>query len=193
MPEQNEVVKVIFFVVLPVIQPVLNTQRLRTNAMTRLLIVLLLTCLIAPAWISPTTHPTRSSGLISAEPVKLSWETLRDVTFKKKWYAEESVYMLYPTFGPGVQKLSGKTVDITGYVLPVDLESNLYVLSAFPFSACFFCGGAGPESVVSLKFKKSDKKFKTDERRTFRGTLKLNADNIYEMNYILADAEMIEQ
>ena len=100
--------------------------------------------------------------------------------------------MLYPTFGQSVQKLSGKPVELTGYVLPVDLESNVYVLSAFPFSACFFCGGAGPESVVSLKFKKSGKKFKTDERRTFRGTLKLNADNIYELNYILADAEMLD-
>ncbi|MFD1143166.1 DUF3299 domain-containing protein [Larkinella insperata] len=128
-----------------------------------------------------------------AEPVKLSWETLRDVTFKKKWYPEESVYMLYPTFGAGIQKLSGKPVELTGYVLPVDIESNTYVLSAFPYSACFFCGGAGPESVVSLKFKKPGMKFKTDERRTFRGTLKLNADNIYELNYIIADAEMVAQ
>lgn len=134
-----------------------------------------------------------SPGVTTAvEPVKLSWETLRDVTFKKKWYAEESVYMLYPTFGTGIQKLNNKPVELTGYVLPVDLEANLYVLSAFPYSACFFCGGAGPESVVSLKFKKTGKKFKTDERRTFRGTLKLNADNIYELNYILADTEMLE-
>ena len=165
--------------------------------MTRLLIALLI-CSVATAWtypsgIRPVDPTARPSVSAPNEPVKLSWETLRDVTFKKKWYAEESVYMLYPTFGPGVQKLSGKTVELTGYVLPVDLESNLYVLSAFPFSACFFCGGAGPESVVSLKFKKAGKKFKTDERRTFHGTLKLNADNIYEMNYILADAEMVEQ
>lgn len=165
--------------------------------MTRLLIALLLVGFVAPAF-RPVTPPAtrRASGTVApvaAEPVKLSWETLRDVTFKKKWYAEESVYMLYPTFGQNIQKLNGKPVELTGYVLPVDLESNIYVLSAFPYSACFFCGGAGPESVVSLKFKKSDKKFKTDERRTFRGTLKLNADNIYELNYIIADAEMIAQ
>ncbi|WP_461069167.1 DUF3299 domain-containing protein [Spirosoma horti] len=165
--------------------------------MTRLVIAFLVVSLAAPAF-RPALPPVNriKSGIspaMTAEPVKLSWEVLRDVTFKKKWYAEESVYMLYPTFGQGIQKLNGKTVDLTGYVLPVDLESNIYVLSAFPYSACFFCGGAGPESVVSLKFKKSDKKFKTDERRTFRGTLKLNADNIYELNYILADAEMIPQ
>lgn len=166
--------------------------------MTRLLIAFVLIVFIAPAF-RPAVPPmnqvksTEAVSIAAAEPVKLSWEVLRDVTFKKKWYAEESVYMLYPTFGPAIQKLNGKPVELTGYVLPVDLESNIYVLSAFPYSACFFCGGAGPESVVSLKFKKTGKKFKTDERRTFRGTLKLNADNIYELNYILADAEMLEE
>ncbi|TAG66912.1 MAG: DUF3299 domain-containing protein, partial [Runella slithyformis] len=118
------------------------------------------------------------------------WESLRDVTFKKKWYPEESVYMLYPTFGPNINKLNGKEVLLAGYVLPIDMESNLYALSAFPFSACFFCGGAGPESVVSLKFKKSNRKFKTDERHTFKGVMRLNADNIYELNYILENAEI---
>jgi hypothetical protein len=165
--------------------------------MNRLLIVLLLGSFVTSAF-RPAILPTPSASPaklapVAVEPVKLSWEVLRDVTFKKKWYAEESVYMLYPTFGQSIQKLNGKAVELTGYVLPVDLESGIYVLSAFPYSACFFCGGAGPESVVSLKFKKSGKKFKTDERRTFRGTLKLNADNIYELNYILADAEMLEQ
>lgn len=165
--------------------------------MTRIVFAFVFIGLIASAFRPvglPKAQPQSNRFVsIKAEPVKLSWEILRDVTFKKKWYAEESVYMLYPTFGPSIQKLSGKTVDLTGYVLPVDIETNTYVLSAFPYSACFFCGGAGPESVVSLKFKKADKKFKTDERHTFRGTFKLNADNIYELNYILADAEMLPQ
>ncbi|MCU0340835.1 MAG: DUF3299 domain-containing protein [Spirosomaceae bacterium] len=135
----------------------------------------------------------RYRALSGANPTKITWETLRDVTFKKKWYPEESVYMLYPTFGPAINKLNGKEVLLTGYVLPIDAESNLYALSAFPFSACFFCGGAGPESVVGLKFKKNGRKFKTDERHTMRGTLKLNADNIYELNYNIEGAEIADE
>ena len=127
-----------------------------------------------------------------SNPVKLTWETLRDVTFKKKWYPEESIYMLSPTFGPSVQKLKNQQVSITGYILPVDLDANLYVLSAFPFSACFVCGGAGPETVMTLNFKKNSRKFKTDERLTFEGTLKLNTDDIYQMNYILDGATIAE-
>jgi len=159
--------------------------------MLRILLLLVVVSLTVTAF-RPVAPVVKVAPAVAVEPVKLSWEILRDVTFKKKWYAEESIYMLYPTFGAGIQKLSGKTVDLTGYVLPVDLEANTYVLSAFPFSACFFCGGAGPESVVALKFKKNSRKFKTDERRTFRGILKLNADNIYEMNYIIADADLVD-
>jgi hypothetical protein len=129
-------------------------------------------------------------ALKSGAPTKITWETLRDVTFKKKWYAEESVFMLYPTFGPNIAKLNNKEVLLTGYILPIDMETNLYALSAFPFSACFFCGGAGPESVVGLKFKKTNRKFKTDERHTLKGTLRLNADNIYELNYIIENVEI---
>ena len=98
----------------------------------------------------------------------------------------------YPTFGPAVQKLKGKEVTITGYILPIDLDANLYVLSAFPYSACFFCGGAGPESVMALKFKKNPRQFKTDERLSFKGTLSLHADDIYQMNYVLESAEIAD-
>lgn len=136
-----------------------------------------------------------SSGFAPAlapEPAKVTWDDLKDVTFKKKWYAEEQVYMLYPSFGQKISKFDGKDIVIKGYVIPVDYEGNLYVLSAFPYSMCFFCGGAGPESVMSLKFKKTNKRFKTDEVHTFKGKLKLNANDIYELNYILNDAEIVE-
>ena len=131
------------------------------------------------------------SSFTTIEPTKITWDSLKDVNFKKKWYPEESVYMLYPTFGPSITKLDGKEISIKGYVIPVDLESGVYVLSAYPNSMCFFCGAAGPESIMALKFKKA-KRYKTDEVHTFRGKLKLNANDIYELNYILNDAEMID-
>jgi hypothetical protein len=125
------------------------------------------------------------------DPQKITWEILKDVTFKKKWYEKESIFMLYPTFGPNIKKIENKTVLIKGYMVPVDPESNQYVLSAYPYSMCFFCGGAGPESVMGLKLKKN-RKFKTDEIHVFKGTLELNANDIYELNYILTDAEVMD-
>lgn len=124
------------------------------------------------------------------ENIKVSWKTLADVKFEKKWSEEEGMYVLYPEFGQSVKNLEGKEIEITGYVIPVDYNSNYYVLSAFPYSACFFCGGAGPESVMSLKFDKNSRKFKTDERLTFTGKLELNSTDILEMNYILRNAKI---
>lgn len=125
-------------------------------------------------------------------PIEVSWKTLGDVKYEKKWDDKEGMYILYPDFGQSVKKLEGKLIKISGYVIPVDYNENYYVLSAYPYSACFFCGGAGPESVISLKFKKKSEKFKTDTRLEVIGILELNNTDIYEMNYILRDAEKVK-
>ena len=129
--------------------------------------------------------------LVSA-PQKVSWETLAKVKFTKQWNADEGMYVLYPEFSAEVKALDGKEIVIMGYVIPVDYSGNIYVLSANPYSSCFFCGGAGPETVMSLKFKTEGRSFKTDERLSFKGVLKLNSSDIYEMNYILKEAEVYE-
>lgn len=126
------------------------------------------------------------------EPAKITWELLRDVTFKKKWNAEESMFILYPTFGTKVAALKNKEVVLSGYMIPVDIDANMYVLSANPYSSCFFCGQAGPESVVQVKFKKLTKRFNTDDRVTVKGTFVTNADDINELNYILTNADVVQ-
>lgn len=51
-----------------------------------------------------------------------------------------------------VNQYEGEEVIISGYLIPIDIESERYALSKNPFSSCFFCGNAGPETVVELKF-----------------------------------------
>jgi hypothetical protein len=121
---------------------------------------------------------------------KLTWEDLTDVEFKDVYVEELDAYYWKPIFGPSVQVLEGKKFYITGYVIPVDIDEDFYVLSRYPFANCFFCGGAGPETVVDLQFKgHSPREYATDERLTFAGELKLNADDVYQMNYILVGAK----
>jgi hypothetical protein len=126
------------------------------------------------------------------EPQKVTWEMLRDVTFNKKWNKEEAMFILEPAFGEKVNKIKNKQILITGYMIPVDIDANYYVLSANPYSSCFFCGQAGPESVMSIKFNKATKRFNTDDRVTLKGTLVLNKDDINELNYILNAAQVVE-
>jgi hypothetical protein len=123
-------------------------------------------------------------------PLKITWENLRDVTFKKKWNATEGMFILEPQFGTKITALKGKQISLTGYMIPVDVDANYYVLSANPFASCFFCGQAGPESVVSVKFKKVSKRFNTDDRVTVTGFFILNADDVNELNYIIDKAEI---
>ncbi|MCP9767427.1 DUF3299 domain-containing protein [Lacihabitans sp. LS3-19] len=128
--------------------------------------------------------------VFAATPIKITWENLRDVTFKKKWNASENMFVLEPQFGTKVNALKGKEIALTGYMIPIDVDANYYVLSANPFSSCFFCGQAGPESVVSVKFKKVSKRFNTDDRVTVTGIFTLNTDDINELNYIIDKAEI---
>ena len=120
---------------------------------------------------------------------ELTWRTLSDVEFKDVYIEELDAYYWQPTFGQTVLDLEGKSVYITGYVIPVDYDEDFYVLSRYPYANCFFCGGAGPESVVDLRFKSKSRKYKTDERLTFEGKFTLNSDDVYQMNYILIDAQ----
>ena len=121
---------------------------------------------------------------------ELTWAELADVDFKDVYLEELDSYYWKPVFGDQVLAAEGQDVYITGYVIPVDLDEDFYVLSRYPFANCFFCGGAGPESVIDLRFADSDHRtYQTDERLTFHGNVRLNADDVYQMNYILEGAE----
>ncbi len=75
-----------------------------------------------------------------------------------------------------VEQYEGEEVTLAGYLIPIDLEAKQYALSKNPFSSCFFCGNAGPETVVELRFEKSPARFATDEFVLIKGKLKLVRD-----------------
>lgn len=127
--------------------------------------------------------------------VDLNWQILAMVAFEERHNEELDQYIPYPIFSPTVKALAGKEVYIEGYYIPVDEsgDADIVVLSAFPFSACFFCGNAGPESVMDIQLKNKTKlNFKTDDRITFKGKLKLNDTDLYYLNYILEEAEWVK-
>lgn len=127
-----------------------------------------------------------------SNPIIITWDTLKDVRYRKKFYVEVGLFFLYPTFGKSLKELEGKTVSISGYVIPMDTEGEYYVVSKYPMAQCFFCGGAGPETIVMLNFKKKPRRMRTDEKRCFTGRIRLNADRIDELNFILDDTALCE-
>lgn len=122
----------------------------------------------------------------------LTWDDLREVTFEKKYYESEGQYFDFPTYSEAIKSREGEEVYISGYLLPVNPDSNIYVLSAYTFSSCFFCGQAGPESIVELTLEeKLNEDYVTDQWITFKGDFNLNADDLDHLYYILDKAEEV--
>jgi hypothetical protein len=126
----------------------------------------------------------------SDKPVKVVWEMLKDVKFKKKFNKDYDQYFDYPVFGAKLRALEGKKITVSGYIIPLDV--GMYALSKNPYAACFFCGGAGPETIMALVFSKAPRRYKTDDFITLQGVFKLNEANVDQFMYqlVAADEEM---
>jgi len=127
---------------------------------------------------------------VSFAQIEISWKDLEDVEFSYRHIEEIDEYISYPHFGFNVRELDGKEVVLSGYILAIDPETRYYVLSKGPFASCFFCGAGGPETIVELSLSSDKDSFFMDEFATIKGSLKLNADDIYRCVYILEDAEV---
>lgn len=121
-------------------------------------------------------------------PRDIDWELLAEVNFEDQYFEELEGWYLVPQFSDTVRQYDGKQVAIRGYIIPIDVEEGRYALSAYPYNNCFFCGGAGPESVLTLDFRDPPPRYDTDDYQTFRGQLELNDQDQKEFIYILRQA-----
>jgi len=121
---------------------------------------------------------------------EITWETLSHLTWKNFYDETLGFDVSQPVFEPELKALNGKEVIISGFVLPVELDGDQMIISAFPYANCFFCGNAGPETVMQLDIPKNlrlaDKKIKV------RGTLKLNDQDFMSLVFSLENAEVLE-
>lgn len=121
---------------------------------------------------------------------KIDWHVLSQVSFSQP--DSDHVDPVYgsPTFHAPVKALQGETVILHGYMLPLTVDNKLYILSKYPFTECFFCGGAGKETVVELKLK-DELEFDLDEPVTVKGELRLVYDPL-QISYQIVDATQVE-
>jgi len=138
-----------------------------------------------------------SGLLICSQPVLAQdsngWAVFSRVEFKPKFVEEFNAHMFYPEFTKEILDMESKEIILEGYVipLPVDNEVDFTVLSYYPYAQCFFCGGAGPETIATVYFKDKPKKFKVDEFIKVKGILVLNAEDIDKTNFIITNAVMV--
>ena len=138
-----------------------------------------------------TVYIIFSAFCITETPVKVTWQQLQNITYEDKYIEEVKAKMMFPRFTFELRRLAGETVDIEGYVIPVDKTGMFVALSANPYAACYFCGKGGPASVMTAKLKKKNTRYRVDDYKTFRGILRLNSTDIHEFYYILESAEEV--
>lgn len=118
------------------------------------------------------------------------WKTLSKITFKKQFDESLGFKVDVPVFSEDIKKLAGKEIKIKGYIIPVEgyKSHKEFIFSAFPYNMCFFCGGAGPETVMEIYAKEAIKY--TAEPVTLKGKLELNATDVNRLIYTLKEVEM---
>lgn len=120
------------------------------------------------------------------------WKILANVNYKTRFDEKLKYEVDYPVFGEESKALEGKIVKVKGYMVPLDeyRGHNFFVLSALPYNVCFFCGAAGPETVMEV-YTKEDVEF-SEKPIWVKGRLKLNDNDYDHLMYILEDAVQIE-
>ena len=120
------------------------------------------------------------------------WKTLSKITYEKKYDELLGFKVDVPVFADQIKELEGKVVEVSGYIVPVEgyKSHTEFVFSAYPYNMCFFCGGAGPETVMEVT-STEPVKYSTD-RVTLRGKLLLNGDDINRLMYVLVDAKLVK-
>lgn len=123
-------------------------------------------------------------------PQLSGWELLSSVEIVMGYDDFMGAEVEQPKFSEQLKLREGKELTLEGFIIPLQQEADqdYFVLSRFPYQNCFFCGAAGPETVVEVY---SDREFRyTDERVRVTGKLRLNDDNPLHLFYILEECKV---
>ena len=126
-------------------------------------------------------------------PSKGTWKTLGKITFKKVYDELMGFKVDMPVFSDQIVALEGKEITVKGYIVPTEgyKSHKEFILSAFPYNMCFFCGGAGPETVMEV-VSLEGVEFSADPI-VLKGILRLNDNDINHLMYKLEEAVIIEE
>ena len=144
----------------------------------------------------PESTPTHNTVTVapaeSSKPFSdtLNWKLLGQIKYIKKPSKDYPEGVMYPIINTQLKAKQGKQVVMTGFVVPIDNKS--YALSKNVFASCFFCGKAGPETIMGIKMKEP-MRFKTDQYVTLKGTFRYNDSDVEDWIYHIEDAEVVKK
>jgi hypothetical protein len=119
------------------------------------------------------------------------WKKLGKITYKKQFDELLGFKVDVPVFGKEIKEMEGKEITIRGYIIPTNgyKSQTEFVFSAFPYNMCFFCGGAGPETVMEVYAVEGITY--TTEPVTLKGILSTNSGDINRLMYSISKAKKV--
>lgn len=154
-------------------------------------IYLFLSVLCAGVFFSFTKSETKYFPVVqNTKPDTLSWKLLSQVKYLKK-PDEEYGEIMWPIINTQLKKTNGKRIVMSGFVVPIDNTS--YALSKNVFASCFFCGKAGPETIMGIKFRDKKTRIKTDTYVMLEGKFRVNDKNAEDWMYHIEDAVVVKK
>lgn len=120
------------------------------------------------------------------------WKTLSKISYKKEFDELMGFKIDKPVFSEAIKALEGKEITIKGYIIPVEgyKSHKEFIFSAFPYTMCFFCGGAGPETVMEVEATEGVNY--SADAIIIKGTVRLNDKDINRLMYKLVNAKLIK-
>lgn len=120
----------------------------------------------------------------------LSWKLLGQINYKKKTTADYPEGVMFPIVNAALKAKNKKPIVMSGFIIPIDNKN--YALSKNVFASCFFCGQAGPETIMGIKFKNPGMKLKTDQYVTLTGTFRYNDNDVDDWIYHVENAVIVK-
>lgn len=126
-----------------------------------------------------------------AAHVQNHWKTLEDVRIKNVT-SDDGYPMEVPVFGSKVKELQGSTIRLKGYIIPLQelRGQNYFVFSRYPFNLCYFCGGAGPETIIEVNSQREI--LFTEDLIELEGRFELNPSDPDHLMYRLREARQLK-
>ncbi|EJF51994.1 hypothetical protein SapgrDRAFT_0241 [Saprospira grandis DSM 2844] len=128
------------------------------------------------------------------------WDIFLELEFDLGLDQSLEEVIMQPLFTKAIRAYDQQTIEIEGFIIPHDIvaqamgpgdDGSMFMLSAFPTASCFFCKGAGPESVMEV-YPKSPIPYSQGKVK-IRGRLELNEFDFLKMAYLLRDAEIVRE
>jgi len=122
---------------------------------------------------------------------------LDDIKMRYAYSVKYGAFFPSPKFGKEVRALEGTEITIAGFFLPVEVTGGVYVVSYNPMDMCFFCTGAGVETVIEVYPKQGQlrhfDRLRTDDFIEIKGILRINTSQEKYLIYMLEEVEFVRR